>query len=83
MRKGKSDNILKKNKPTSETEEDWNVEDDDGRSNRSDVDKSILIILLSLTMTPKLMIGFNSIEIKRKKGKKIIWRKARKGKEKS
>ena len=70
-------------KTTTETEEDWNVEDDDGRSYRSDVDKSIQIILLSLTMILKLMIRFNSIEIKRKKEKKVIWRKARKGKEKS
>ena len=81
MRKGKTGKILKK-RPTSETEEDWNLEEDDGRSYESDVDISIQIILLSLTMIPKLIIGFNSIEIKRKREKKIISRKARKGKEK-
>ena len=82
MRKGKTDKVLNKNKPQSETEEDWNLGEDDGRSYESDVDKSIQIILLSLTMIPKLMIGYNSIETKRKKEKKVISRKARKEKEK-
>jgi hypothetical protein len=70
MRKGKTDKVLNKNKPTSETEEDWNLGEGDGRSYESDVDKSIQNFFLSLTMIPKLMFGFNSIEIKRKKEKK-------------
>jgi hypothetical protein len=82
MRKRKTDKVLNKNKPTSETEEDWNLGEDDGRSYESDVDKSIQIFFLSLTMIPELMFGFNSIEIKRKKEKKVVSRKKRKGKEK-
>lgn len=81
VRKGKTDNVLKKKNPASETEEDWNLEEDDGRSSESDVDKSIQIFLLSLTMITKLMIGFNSIEMKRKKEKKKFSRE-RHGKEK-
>jgi hypothetical protein len=57
MRKGKMDKVLNKNKPTSETEEDWNLGEDDGRSYESDVDKSIQNFFLSLTMIPKLMFG--------------------------
>jgi hypothetical protein len=43
MRKRKTDKILNKNKPTRETEENWNLGEDDGRSYESDVDKSIQI----------------------------------------
>lgn len=77
MRKGKTDKVLNKNKPQSETEEDWNLGEDDGRSYESDVDKSIQIILLSLTMIPKLMIGYNSTETKRKKEKKSYLEKGK------
>jgi hypothetical protein len=70
MRKGKTDKVLNKKKPTSETEEDCNLGEDGGRSDESDVDKSIQIFFLSLRMIPKLMFGFNSIENKRKKEKK-------------
>ncbi len=73
---------MNKNKPTSETEEDCNLGEDGGRSYQSDVDKSIQIFFLSLRLIPKLMFGFNSIENKRKKEKKVVSRKKRKGKEK-
>jgi hypothetical protein len=70
MRKGKTDKVLNKKNPTSDTEEDSNLGEDGGRSDESDVDKSIQIFFLSPRMIPKLMFGFNSIENKRKKEKK-------------
>jgi hypothetical protein len=79
MRKGKTDKVLNKKNPTSDTEEDCNLGEDGGRSDESDVDKSIQIFFLSPRMIPKLMFGFNSIENKRKKEKKRLSRE-RKGK---
>ncbi len=80
------DNVLKKTRPTASETEDWNLEEDDGQSYESHVDNSMQIFLLSLTMIPKLMVGFNSIEIKRKKEKKDLKkdkeRKRKKGQEK-
>ncbi|EFX62350.1 hypothetical protein DAPPUDRAFT_337079, partial [Daphnia pulex] len=39
MRKGKTDKVLNKKNPTSDTEEDCNLGEDGGRSDESDVDK--------------------------------------------
>ncbi len=46
VKKGKRAKFEKKKRPTNETEEDWDIEEEYGGSCKCDVDKSMIIILL-------------------------------------